>query len=118
MEFQGDIPICIVQVKTALDRRVGSAGSARIAEPPQRSGFRQTRSPRWYCSARRCRYFRHQLRQIAAQHTHASTPPRHAPHVIRLEAIEMGRQFDRIMHEARRAGVEERHSYRHHAGAS
>jgi hypothetical protein len=45
MDFQGDIPICIVHVKTALDRRVGSVGSARIAEPPQRSGLRRTRSP-------------------------------------------------------------------------
>jgi hypothetical protein len=70
---------------------------------------------------------KNQPRQFAAQHTHPYTPPRHA--TVRdlskpsewlsenhqneiIKAIRMGRQFDRIMREARHAGDEERRSYR------
>ena len=55
---------------------------------------------------------------LAAQHMHAYTPPLDTePKSTRpLTFTRMGPQFDRIMREARHAGVEERRSYRRRVG--
>jgi prophage DNA circulation protein len=62
--------------------------------------------------ARRREVSTNQLRLLAAQHTHAYTPPiLNQTHAILLGPTRMGREFDQIMREARQAGVKERRSY-------